>query len=558
MDRLLICTVLLLGWAVSVAAYRIIFHPLAKYPGPLLGRLTGWRDWYYILKGNRHVELWRLHEIYGPVVRISPNALSINTPGALTQIYSNHKANVQKGSWYSFSYVFTNGSSNTHSEVDRDKHAVKRRLLSNAFSDKALRGMEKIITSCADQWCQSLGETSASHNEWTEPKNMADWVGYLTMDILGELCFAKSFECTTKPDNRYAPKLTDEMMQFVYIAGYFPLRWLIPPLFSNSRIAKILGGEQQQKFMKFSRDAFAERERAEREIRDQKAKDISSESGRKDFFSHLFKGIDPETGRQFSAEELAGESELLIIAGAGTTAVAMSTCVYCLINDRFGRLARLSSQIRETFSSVEEISYTNTKLMNLEYLRACIDESLRMAPPAPGHLPREVLEGGIMIDNMYIPTGTVVGVSSWALFHNEEYFPQAFSFIPERWIPTATSDGTEGSQLSISFSAESIQRAKSAFAPFSLGARGCIGKNLAYAEMMVVLAKLLWVYELEACEESEIKELLGPVGMNPFDQRTKEWGVVPGNYRTDDIFVSDKEPVWLRLKKRVPVGKDSE
>lgn len=34
--------------------------------------------------------------------------------------------------------------------------------------------------------------------------------------------------------------------------------------------------------------------------------------------------------------------------------------------------------------------------------------------------------------------------------------------------------------------------------PFSAGPRDCIGKNLAYAEMRVVVALLLWHFDLEA------------------------------------------------------------
>jgi hypothetical protein len=48
-----------------VIAYRLLFHPLAKYPGPLLAKVTSWYDFYYTVKGDRHIEIWRLHEIYG-------------------------------------------------------------------------------------------------------------------------------------------------------------------------------------------------------------------------------------------------------------------------------------------------------------------------------------------------------------------------------------------------------------------------------------------------------------------------------------------------------------
>lgn len=309
----------------------------------------------------------------------------------------------------------------------------------------------------------------------------------------------------------------------------------------------------QQKFMEFARNAFADREAGRSVIPESKQHENISSSSRKDFFYHLFNGIDRETGSRFTPKELAGESELLIIAGSGTTAGALSACLFYLVHDRFGRLDRLVREIRESFTSVDEIAYSNAKLTNMHYLRACIDESLRMNPPTPGHLPREVLSGGITVDGMHIPAGTIVGVSSWALFRNEEYFPDAFSFIPERWIHSSRSHpedlSSKGDSLRISFSQESVQRARSAFAPFSLGTRGCIGKNLAYGEMMVTMAKLLWTFDVKACSRREIDKYLGPKASNGCAH--KGWGVVPGNYHTEDIFVVQKESLWLRFRRKV-------
>lgn len=38
--------------------------------------------------------------------------------------------------------------------------------------------------------------------------------------------------------------------------------------------------------------------------------------------------------------------------------------------------------------------------------------------------------------------------------------------------------------------------------PFSFGPRNCIGKNLAYNEMRLILARILWNFDLELCQES--------------------------------------------------------
>lgn len=54
--------------------------------------------------------------------------------------------------------------------------------------------------------------------------------------------------------------------------------------------------------------------------------------------------------------------------------------------------------------------------------------------------------------------------------------------MPERWLAIAGSEFAEDD--------------KAAFQPFSLGTRNCIGKNLAYAEMRLILAKLLYHFDL--------------------------------------------------------------
>jgi averantin hydroxylase len=61
--------------------------------------------------------------------------------------------------------------------------------------------------------------------------------------------------------------------------------------------------------------------------------------------------------------------------------------------------------------------------------------------------------------------------------------------------------------------------------PFSLGPRGCIGRNLAYAEMRLILAKVLWNFDLELDE-----------------QRCGEWMKCQKIY-----FLWEKPPLWVKL-----------
>ena len=49
----------------AVSIYRLTFHPLAKYPGPLLSKLSNWSIVIQAASGNRHLESWKEHETYG-------------------------------------------------------------------------------------------------------------------------------------------------------------------------------------------------------------------------------------------------------------------------------------------------------------------------------------------------------------------------------------------------------------------------------------------------------------------------------------------------------------
>jgi hypothetical protein len=62
------------GLVFFTLAYRLSsFHPLAKYPGPLLAKTSKWWAAYLSGTGDQHRCLKRLHDRHGDVVRIGQN-----------------------------------------------------------------------------------------------------------------------------------------------------------------------------------------------------------------------------------------------------------------------------------------------------------------------------------------------------------------------------------------------------------------------------------------------------------------------------------------------------
>lgn len=74
------------------------------------------------------------------------------------------------------------------------------------------------------------------------------------------------------------------------------------------------------------------------------------------------------------------------------------------------------------------------KLNSCKYLRACVDETMRMCPSVGSSLLREVQKGGAMVDGEFIPAGCDVGTPIYSIQHSAEYFSNPFTFCPERWI----------------------------------------------------------------------------------------------------------------------------
>lgn len=68
-------------------AYNLLFHPLRSFPGPWYYKAS--RFWYcfQLARGNLYLEIRRLHDVYGDVVRIAPNELSYNNAEAWSAIY---------------------------------------------------------------------------------------------------------------------------------------------------------------------------------------------------------------------------------------------------------------------------------------------------------------------------------------------------------------------------------------------------------------------------------------------------------------------------------------
>lgn len=251
-----------------------------------------------------------------------------------------------------------------------------------------------------------------------------------------------------------------------------------------------------------------------------------------DLFSALLTAIDPETGRGFTRGELISEASLLIIGGTDTTITgSVSTLFYLLHNQT--RLASVCDEVRNAFAAQEEI-VIGPQLEGCRFLTACINESLRLSPPVGSLLPREVLPGGLVVEDRLLPQGIDVGVPHYALHHNSDYYPDPFVFQPERWIVGAVGPGQ--------FSDVEVAAAQAAFTAFGVGRTSCIGRYLAYQEMQLILARLLWEFDMRLEPGSSLGE--GAPG--------KGWGRHrKDEFQTFDRFISVHDGPMVQFRRRL-------
>lgn len=181
----------------------------------------------------------------------------------------------------------------------------------------------------------------------------------------------------------------------------------------------------------------------------------------------------------------------------GTTLSAALSAIFFYLSRNPAVYSRLAAEIRTAFTSGRAIQ-SGHRLKGLKYLRAVIDESMRMSPPFVGTLWREPYSSyreRFVVDGHVIPPGTIVGVNPYCVMHNEAYFPEPFSFRPERWLDSDVEDSSIAVPDAEGEQARSMMRA--AFATFAFGETGCVGKAMAYQEMSLVVAKTLWYFDFE-------------------------------------------------------------
>ncbi|KAK1476984.1 hypothetical protein CCUS01_16700 [Colletotrichum cuscutae] len=414
------------------------YRRLRHFKGPPLAAVS--KSWLLkTVTGPRgHLEFYKVTKKYGSLARIGPNDLLNDDPGLMRRMLG-VRSGYRRSDWYD-GMRFNPSRDNVLSCRDEDEHTKLRSKMAAGYSGREVQAFEQKI----DDNLVRLIRLIERYVDGRKPFDFGRKAQFFTLDVISDLAFGEPFGFVASDSDMYEYIKTTEENLPVFM-GMTVVPWVIR-LF---RIAK-----------RFSAERFGPDAKVQRDM-------LGS------FVAH---GL--------TQEEAESEILLQIIAGSDTTATAIrATLLYIITNPRVHNklLAEILSKYNTT---ARRPIISDAEARNLPYLQAVIKEGLRIFPPVAGLMAKKAPPEGDTWNGVFIPGGTRVGWSSWAMFRRPDVFGEdADEFRPERWLvgqgeDAKEEDGTAGA-------AEKKLREMEATIEliFSSGRYQCLGRPVALMEL---------------------------------------------------------------------------
>ncbi|ORX73031.1 cytochrome P450 [Linderina pennispora] len=177
------------------------------------------------------------------------------------------------------------------------------------------------------------------------------------------------------------------------------------------------------------------------------------------------------------------ESLLMLLAGSETSSNTLMWTVHLLMLYP-QHYQRAVDEVRTKFAADYLIGYSEGRL-GLPFIEACIYESMRLMPVTGGLWPRVVPESGITLQGHYLPPGTEIYVNLSGANLNSAVWDRPLEFDPTRFLDN--------------------EEARRNMFTFSTGVRICPGRNLAWIEMLGILANVLKDYDIAFPEDYKLR-----------------------------------------------------
>lgn len=143
------------GWLVHVRT----IHPLASVPGPFWASIS--RTWlmYRMYVGDLEIVQRALHEQYGPLIRIAPDEVVSNDPGAIQLIFPIQKA-LEKTNWYPVWRPVPHIAqrADMFTSTNEKEHSAYRRIVGGVYAMSSILKNEDELDACVNLFVKRIGE----------------------------------------------------------------------------------------------------------------------------------------------------------------------------------------------------------------------------------------------------------------------------------------------------------------------------------------------------------------------------------------------------------------
>jgi cytochrome P450 len=325
-----------------------------------------------------------------------------------------------------------------------------------------------------------------SDGDGKTPLNLADYFFRLTLDSATEFLFGESTNSlSTQSEESFGAAFDRGQSNIAMRARFGPLVKRLPFLFDVGSM------EKDQKFVHEFVDYYVDKACAERDQQKQQKPDGAAKKPSDERYIFITELVRQTTDRTRIRSELLN----ILLAGRDTTA-SLLTNLWWLLSKNPSAWSRLQTEVATLQNSLP----TFETLKDLKYLRALLNETLRLYPVVPQNS-REAQEDTILPVGggpdgkapLFVAKGQVVGWSVYAMHRRPEFYgADAEEFRPERWLDDPAS-GVKG------------LRPGWEYLPFNGGARICLGQQFALTEASYTTVRLCQAFAgIESADETQV------------------------------------------------------
>ncbi|KAJ5203154.1 hypothetical protein N7449_005233 [Penicillium cf. viridicatum] len=460
------------------ALYNKFFHSLSKVPGPGLASVSQlWRNIRYF-RGTWHDDVVSLHQKYGNVVRIAPDEVSFVDATALKSLYGMGKTSL-KSNWYD-TWTIPNMTVSFFAATEPKVHRHLRSRVSNAYSMSSILSMEPFIQEVASELWGRFREFSKS----SEPVPMHLWGNYFAFEVIGQLSLGGKIGFVERgEDVGGIIKSIHDGFYLMANMGNVPLQmfWFNNPI--AQWMIRVCGGRRMNSFNVFL-------QWLDERVTERMTNGLGNK--RKDMLQYFVEAKDM-SGQPVKKGDVMIEGVNILGAGADTTSISILAAIGAILTHPEAK-RRLQEELDQAYRDLRlegtgsEIHFKDAE--KLPFLAAVIKESMRLHPSINYQLPRIVPESGIQIGEHFIKPGSTCSISATTMNRSKEIFgADAEEWKPERWIPVTEEDQSR------------ISTMNGFLTTFGMGARSCVGRNIALVEVHKFIAQFFHHFDPEVVNE---------------------------------------------------------